>query len=126
MSAGRSTDGADGNLAELLQSRAAMLENEKRQLLEQVVTLKHSLSTATHEHDIHCREMQSKYEAALMHIQDCGQIELQQANRSNICAMDNYRLYPLLDHLHNFVIIVFSCVEQVFTGVGYTATVSLQ
>ena len=38
----RCTPGADSKLVELVQSRVAALESDKRQLLEQVVTLKHS------------------------------------------------------------------------------------
>ena len=60
-----------------------MLEEEKRKLLDEMHTLKCTLATTTQDHEAHYQQMISKYETALIQLQEQGQVEIQQANRSD-------------------------------------------
>ena len=59
-----------------------MLEGEKKKLLDEMHTLKYTLTNTTQDHEAHYQQMISKYETALTQLQEQGQVEIQQANRS--------------------------------------------
>ena len=58
-----------------------MLEGEKDELMNQVVTLEKSIAVSAKEQQTRTQTMKAEYEAALAQVQERGQVALQQANR---------------------------------------------
>ena len=68
-------------VSDLLECKVSVLEREKEELVNQVVLLEKSAAVTAKQQEAHVQTLQAEYEAALVQMQERGQVALQQANR---------------------------------------------
>ena len=64
-----------------MECKVSVLEREKEELVNQVVLLEKSAAVTAEQQQARVRTLQAEYEAALIQMQERGQVALQQANR---------------------------------------------